>query len=87
MTYFSGVEILRKGTVSTLFQAIHPTQNFNTGKLGEIKVFYAVIESTRNKFGLISWFNQLIGLTSAHMSVKIQMVFLGNNFWNNIEFI
>ena len=54
-TKFPGVEILRKGTVTTEFRAIRPKlcgncafpQNFHTRKLGEITVFYAMICFTR----------------------------------------
>ena len=49
-TWFPGVEILQKGTVSAQFRAIRPKlcgncafpQNFHTRKSGEITVFFAV---------------------------------------------
>ena len=50
-TQFSGVEILRKGTISAQFRVIRPKlcgncafpQNCHTRELGEITVFFAVI--------------------------------------------
>ena len=62
------MEILWKGTVSALFQAIRPKlcgncpfpQNFHIRKLGEITVFYAVLNWWQDLYGLLRFPSQHI---------------------------
>ena len=80
--WFLGVEILWKGTVSTLFWATGPKrcrncafpQNFHTRKSGKITVFFAVSVAYKKRVFAFEFFLQLSRLDSSHLQISYFIV-------------